>query len=99
MLYLRFIGVEAIMSTPSRITRSATEAKPIAGRKYVSPAQLEDISPYSRHSWRGWYYSGKLHGCLKPAGKRGRLLIPLDEAEKFLREGRPDKSVASVTAA
>jgi hypothetical protein len=75
------------MSTPSVITRNAMKASAIAGRQYASPAWLEGLYPYSKHSWRQWYYSGKLHGCLKPAGKRGRLLIPLDEAERVMREG------------
>ena len=61
----------------------------IGGRKYCSPAQLEGVYPYSDDSWRMWFYTGRLRGCLKPGGKRGRLLIPIDEAERVMREG-PD---------
>ena len=69
------------------------KASAIAGRQYASPAELEGLYPYTRHSWRQWYYSGRLRGCLKPAGKRGRLLIPLDEAERVMREGLGETTV------
>lgn len=65
----------------------AAETRPVHGRQYASPAQLEQLYPYSRWSWRLWFYQGRLKGCLKPSGKRGRLLIPLDEAEKLMQAG------------
>jgi len=67
--------------------RAVAGTEPVLGRKYASPSQLEQLSPYSRHSWRLWVYQGRIPGCLKPNGKRGRLLIPLDEAEKLLKAG------------
>lgn len=82
------------MSTRSDIKRNAMKASAIAGRKYVSPAELEQIYPYSRHSWRQWFYGGRLRGCLKPRGPRGRLLIPLDEAERVMREGLGEAAAA-----
>ncbi len=80
------IGSAAIQSNPRK---SALGAQPMTGRKYASPAQLAELYPYSEWSWRGWYYAGRLNGCLKPAGKRGRLLIPVDEADRVMREGLP----------
>jgi hypothetical protein len=82
------------MNKRSAIKRNAMKESAIAGRKYVSPMELEALYPYSKHSWRHWFYAGKLHGCLKPAGPRGRLLIPLDEAERVMREGLDEAALA-----
>ena len=82
------------MNERSVIKRNAMNASAIAGRKYASPAELEQIYPYSRHSWRQWFYGGRLRDCLKPAGRRGRLLIPLDEAERVMREGLGETAIA-----
>ncbi|HUA97198.1 MAG TPA: hypothetical protein VMA34_02610 [Terracidiphilus sp.] len=79
----RAIGAAA----PRKSFRAVAGTQPVPGRKYGSPAQLENIYPYSRHSWRLWVYQGRIPGCLKPNGKRGRLLIPLDEAEKLMQAG------------
>jgi hypothetical protein len=54
---------------------------------YVSPSQLEQLFPYNHRFWRGLVYAGKIKGSLKPGGPRGRLLIPLAEAKRILREG------------
>ena len=62
-------------------------APPRLEREYVSPMQLEQIFPYSHKTWYRWYHEGRLPGCLRPFGKRGRLLIPLSEARRLLRRG------------
>jgi hypothetical protein len=61
----------------------------------VSPSQLEQLFPYNHRFWRGLVYAGKIKGSLKPGGPRGRLLIPLAEAKRILREGVPPPSPLS----
>jgi hypothetical protein len=83
------VASKAIAGKPERKNFRAigAEKQPVPGRRYVSPTQLQQLFPYSKHSWRLWVYQGRIPGCLKPNGKRGRLLIPLDEAEKLMQAG------------
>jgi hypothetical protein len=56
-------------------------------RRYCSPEECGKLGPYAARWWRRQVYAGRIKGAIKPAGKWGRLWIPLDEAQALLRDG------------
>ena len=52
-------------------------------RKYVSPDEAEGISSISSWTWRRKASSGEIES----SKVGGRLLLPLDEIERVIKEG------------
>lgn len=55
-------------------------------RQYVTVQRAAQISSESEWTWRARAYRGDVQSA-KPAGPKSRLLIPLDEVERFLAAG------------
>ena len=69
-------------------------ANTAAARKYVSPNGAEELSSISRWTWRRKAYDGEIES----SKVGGRLLIPLDEIERVIKEGTRPR-IAEVSAA
>ncbi len=65
---------------------SVTASVPATVRRYVTVQTASEISGESVWTWRQRAYDG-LIASVKPAGPQSRLLIPLDEIERFLAAG------------
>ena len=61
-------------------------------RRFVTVQRAAEISGESPWTWRSRAYRGDVSST-KPAGEKSRLLIPLDEVERFLAAGlRPRRA-------
>lgn len=89
----RPIAVPRRAPMPAAPPRS-TAAAPAAAqpRRYVTVQRAAEISNESEWTWRSRAYRGDVASS-KPAGPKSRLLIPLDEVERFLAAGlRPRRA-------
>ncbi len=76
---LKAVATKAIAATRT----AATSTEP---RRYVTVQRAAEISGESEWTWRARAYRGDVASS-KPAGPKSRLLIPLDEVERFLAAG------------
>jgi hypothetical protein len=84
-------AVRRRMPSPPAVPVPAAAAS--APRTFVTVQRAAEISGESPWSWRARAYRGLIESC-KPQGPKSRLLIPLDEVERFLAAGLRPRAVA-----
>lgn len=85
-------SISKAATTKAIVASRTAAATTLAPRRYVTVQRAAEISGESPWTWRSRCYAGLVESS-KPFGKKSRLLIPIDEIERFLAAGlRPRRA-------